>query len=237
MTDKSGSTDREWWNQMYVDEGEPEEFAPEDLLVTELDGLAPGAALDLGCGHGVNAIWLAERGWRVTGVDWSDEAIRRARAEAEKRGLDVHFEVADIAEWTSSEKFDLVINTYALPSAAEKRQKTLLTASSAVARGGTLLVVEWDVSLADKDHWEESDLVSVDELRTGILGLVIDRAEVIEVDFSAHRAREGSHGEDGEAGHDHGLSHGRDDEAKEMWQAAFVRAHRPDNDSRQENRS
>ena len=227
MTHESSSTDREWWQNVYLEEGEPELFAPEDLFVAEVEGLPVGAALDLGCGPGMNAIWLAELGWQVTGVDWADQAIETARVETAARGLDIRFEVADITKWNSSRQFELVISAYALPPAGEHRQTVLALAAAAVAPGGTLLAVEWDRSLSDEDHWKEHDLISVDELVEGLAGLVVDKAEVVEIDFAKHRAREGSHREEDKFDHDYGHSHGQDDQAKSEWRAAFVRAHRP----------
>ena len=128
------------WNREYAEQDEPGAVRPDELLVREVDGLEPGHALDLGCGTGANAIWLAERGWRVTGVDWADAAIIIARASARAKGVDVAFVVADITEWSPPSQLDLVASTFALPRAGDQRDQALAKAVAAVAPGGTLLV-------------------------------------------------------------------------------------------------
>ena len=69
--------DRRWTDKLLHAHGEPS-----SVVLDALDGLAPGRALDLGCGNGRHAMWLAERGWRVTAVDFSTEALRQARERA-----------------------------------------------------------------------------------------------------------------------------------------------------------
>ena len=66
-----------------------------------------GTAIDLGCGEGADAMWLASHGWRVTGVDFARAAIDRASAEARIRGLDVTWEVADLTQWEATRPADL----------------------------------------------------------------------------------------------------------------------------------
>ena len=73
---------------------------PNRFLVSEIAGLAPGAALDLACGAGRNAVWLAERGWRVTGVDFSGVALGIARDLAASRGVEVEWVESDVTGWT-----------------------------------------------------------------------------------------------------------------------------------------
>jgi 2-polyprenyl-3-methyl-5-hydroxy-6-metoxy-1,4-benzoquinol methylase len=68
---------------------------PNGRLVSEVADLAPGRALDVGCGEGADAIWLARRGWTVTGIDISEVAVRRARAAAELAGA--------MVEWLSGD--------------------------------------------------------------------------------------------------------------------------------------
>lgn len=116
---------------------------PNRFLVAEVANLRPGRALDLACGEGRNAVWLAQQGWRAVGVDFSPVGIDKARRLAEQRG------VADRIEWAVDDAtthvpepagFDLVAILYLhLPRAAFAR--VLDGASRAVAPGGTLLVV------------------------------------------------------------------------------------------------
>ncbi|MGO9873077.1 MAG: class I SAM-dependent methyltransferase [Acidimicrobiia bacterium] len=142
---------------------------PNGRLVTELEDLTPGRALDVGCGEGADAIWLARRGWAVTGIDISTVAVRRAREAAELAGV--------IVEWLSGDalqtrlparSFDLVSLQYpALPKAAgEAAVRTLL---DAVSPGGLLLAVYHDLDDEHHKHMKSrgvdpSDYVGVDEL-------------------------------------------------------------------------
>ena len=154
-------------------------------------GLALGRALDLGCGIGINALWLAKRGWEVTGVDWAGSAIEKARATAAKKGLDVTFEVGDVTTWEPSHQYDLVVSTFALPSAGEPRKRAVTTAAASLAPGGTLLLVEWDRSSPGQQDWDPEDLVTVDEL-VGYLGkFTIEKATTVSVDIEAHARRDG----------------------------------------------
>ena len=90
--------------------GDPNDWLPELAL-----GWEPGRALDLGCGEGADAVWLAERGWDVTGIDLSATAIARMAAEAQRRGLGerVHGVVLDVTrEELPAGPFDLVAAFY-----------------------------------------------------------------------------------------------------------------------------
>ena len=75
--------------------------------------LPAGRALDLACGEGRNAIWLARRGWTVTGVDFSDTAIAKARHLAEKAQVSVNWVCEDVIDWEpEADSFDLVVICY-----------------------------------------------------------------------------------------------------------------------------
>ncbi len=119
---------------------------PNGTLVTEIRGLAPGRALDVGAGEGGDAIWLAEQGWRVTASDISQRALDRVQAEAERRGLRVECHHADANALDAFEvgAFDLVSAQYAsIPRTPDGRGVRNLI--NAVAPGGTLLVVSHDL--------------------------------------------------------------------------------------------
>lgn len=114
---------------------------PNVFLVSEAGALEPGAALDLGCGQGRNAVWLAERGWKVTGVDFSEFALRRAAGFAESRGVEVEWVAADLSSYRPPEgRFGLVIVMY-LHLPWQTMRKVLAAGAAAVAPGGTMLVV------------------------------------------------------------------------------------------------
>ena len=147
-------------------------------LIEVASSLAPGKALDLGCGQGENAIWLAERGWIVNAVDGSSGAISEAREYAEAAGVDrtIVFGVADIADWTPRSRYDLVFCTFALPARGMGRSRMLETAAAAVAPAGRILITEFDASL--RRDMPEKYLVSVYELERHLGGFRIEQAGV-----------------------------------------------------------
>jgi len=133
--------EREDWNRRHGEAGQLFGVDPNRFLVAEADGLPPGRALDLACGAGRNAVWLAERGWTVTAVDFSDVAIATARLLAAERGVEVEWLVADLGEWEPPARaFDLVVVLY-LHLPGEERGQIMRSAAGAVASGGTILVV------------------------------------------------------------------------------------------------
>ena len=87
---------REDWDRRYGSVENLWAAKPNRFLVAEVGDLEPGRALDLACGEGQNAIWLATLGWRVTGVDYSEVAIGKAIARAERDGVDIEFRCADL---------------------------------------------------------------------------------------------------------------------------------------------
>lgn len=97
MGKPSASSDTvEFWNEIW--ETMEHTFADYDeALVDAVEGLPPARALDMGCGTGGNAMWLAARGWQVTAVDFSEVAIKKAKQYAAERGIEVSFVAADAA--------------------------------------------------------------------------------------------------------------------------------------------
>ena len=133
------------WDRRYEEKPWLWRTEPNVFLVSEVGDMIPGRALDVACGEGRNAVWLAERGWRVDAVDFSSVAIERARALAAERGVEVNFEVADVTSWEPSPlTYDLVIVLY-LHLPPEQRRQAIGRARDAVAPGGTLLVVGHDL--------------------------------------------------------------------------------------------
>src|SRR6266508_3989501 len=86
----------EEWNRRYAGTELLWTARPNRFLVAEATGLTPGRALDLACGEGRNAVWLAEQGWQVTGVDFSDVGLGKARRLAAQRGVEVDWVEADL---------------------------------------------------------------------------------------------------------------------------------------------
>lgn len=133
----------EFWEARYRDTGRVWSGRPNELLVQEAGGLAPGTALDLGCGEGADAVWLASRGWRVTGVDISATALERAAGHADGAGVGdrVLWERHELEPSFPEGSFDLVSAHYLQSPVALDQQAVLRAAARAVAPGGTLLVV------------------------------------------------------------------------------------------------
>ncbi|MQA95954.1 MAG: methyltransferase domain-containing protein [Streptosporangiales bacterium] len=103
--------------------------------------LTPGTALDLGCGEGADAIWLAEQGWTVTATDVSKVALDRAAAHARERGVTVDWRRHDLAESFPEGTYDLVCAFFLHSPVDMPRDGILRSAAAAVAPGGVLLIV------------------------------------------------------------------------------------------------
>jgi SAM-dependent methyltransferase len=140
--------DRAWWEERYRTAQRLWSGRANDVLVTEAADLAPGRALDAGAGEGGDALWLAERGWRVTAVDLSQVALDRGARAAEERGLAdrVDWRQADLSEEAPEPAaYDLVTSAFLHPP-ADVREEVLRALADSVAPGGTLLVVGHDPS-------------------------------------------------------------------------------------------
>jgi tellurite methyltransferase len=112
------------------------EPSPNPLLVATAARLAPGKALDLACGTGRNAIWLAEHGWRVTAVDGSQAAIELLRKRADERGVSLQIHVADL----ENGEFRIKPNAWDLIAMCFYLQSSLFeTAKLGVKPGGVVL--------------------------------------------------------------------------------------------------
>ncbi|ACQ80381.1 Methyltransferase type 12 [Beutenbergia cavernae DSM 12333] len=133
-----------FWESRYGEEGQVWSGKPNDVLVSVAADLPPGRALDLGCGEGGDAIWLALRGWEVTGVDVSTAALARAADAARRAGVPegrIRWEAADLATRSDGDTYDLV-TAFFLHSPVEIPRSTILQrAARRVAPGGRLLVV------------------------------------------------------------------------------------------------
>lgn len=136
---------RERWNRRWAGERANAATTPSAFLIAEIESLSPGRALDVACGAGRNAVWLARRGWRVTGMDFSEVALRAAGELARAAGVEVEWIEADAVTWTPPARaYDLVTVMY-LQVPAEERRAALAHAASAVQPGGTMLVVGHDL--------------------------------------------------------------------------------------------
>ncbi len=140
--------DRVDWDARYSASQQVWSGHPNGALVAEVESMTPGRVLDVGCGEGADAVWLAQHGWDVTALDVSQVALDRAQTAAAEVGVEVRWLHAALLEASlESEGFDLVSVQYpALDrTAGSESERGLL---DAVAVGGTLLVVLH----ADVDH-------------------------------------------------------------------------------------
>ena len=172
--------EREDWNRRHGESGQLFGVDPNRFLVAEVDGLAPGRALDLACGAGRNAVWLAEQGWQATGVDFSDVAIDNARRLAGERGVAVEWLVADLGEWEpAADAFDLVVVLY-LHLPAEERRSIMRRAAAALAGGGTILVVgHHSANIAEGTGGPQDPrvLFTAEDIAADLEGLDVEKAE------------------------------------------------------------
>ncbi len=140
MTDQPAAV---FWEEHYVTRKTGSNGIPGKVMVRFAGPLKAGRALDLGCGHGDDALWLARRGWEVTGADVSETALGRARAKAEIDGLAdrTRFERHDLPETFPAGQYDLVTALYLHSTDDFRRTDVLRRAAQAVAPGGLLLIV------------------------------------------------------------------------------------------------
>ncbi len=136
-------SNEEFWEARYAEHDHVWSGKPNAILVQEIAGLEPGTALDLGCGEGADAIWLAERGWRVTAADISRNALQRAARHAEEAGVAdrVDWQRHDLAASFPEGAYDLVTAMFLhTPAEGMPREAVLRSAAAAVAPGGVLFV-------------------------------------------------------------------------------------------------
>jgi len=170
------------WNRRYAERPLVWSREANATVMSELAALAPGRALELGCGEGRNAIWLASRGWEVTAVDFADAAIEKARRLAEHAGVIVRWLVADAADPTSGDGYDLVLVTFLHTSPAE-RSAWMARGRSALRPGGTFLYLGHDRSNIEHGHGGPRDsavLCAPEDVVAELPGFRVERAEVIE---------------------------------------------------------
>lgn len=181
---------QEYWEQHYGARDRVWSGRVNAQLAEAVESLRPGRALDLGCGEGGDALWLADRGWRVVAVDVSDTALQRAAADARYRGLErrIDFQRRDLSDSFPAGTFDLVTAHYLHSPVRLDREHVLRRAAEAVASGGVLLIVDhggappWASKLA-RDH----RFPSVDEV-VASLNLDDDAWERLRVESNARSA-------------------------------------------------
>jgi len=154
---------------------------PNGRLLAEVATLKPGLALDVGCGEGADAIWLARSGWTVTAIDISEVALSRAREAAERAGVAVEWIRGDALRTPfAAGSFDLVSMQYpALPKAAgEAAVRALL---ETVRPGGLLLAVYHDFDDEHREHMKSRGVDPADYFDADDLARLLSDAFAIEV--------------------------------------------------------
>jgi SAM-dependent methyltransferase len=144
---------QEFWDEHYSTAEKLWSHNPNPVLVAETSELPPGRALDLGCGEGADARWLAERGWQVTAIDISQVAIDRAVALGDSDAI-TWVRGDPIADPPPAASFDLVSMQY-LHSIPRANPDAARAITNAVAPGGTLLVVSHEIR--EGHHWKGVD--------------------------------------------------------------------------------
>lgn len=176
--------DAQTWNERYAATDLMWSAGP-NMFVEELcRDLTPGRSIDLAAGEGRNAIWLAEQGWESTAVDYSDVAIDKARRIAERRGVTITAEVADLTTYEPTvDGYDLVLVAY-LQLPRQQLDPILRRAAAAVAPGGTFLLVCHDRENLEHGYGGPQHvevLTSPDQVVAALGdGFTVERAEVAE---------------------------------------------------------
>lgn len=185
------------WDERYAAAEQIWSGDPNGALVAEVGDLTPGTALDVGCGEGADAVWLARRGWQVTGLDVSRVALDRAEQHAREAGVTVAWIRSGLVQ-AHLPTFDLVSAQYpALRRTPEHEAEFALL--RAVAPGGVLLLVHHaDVEAGDGHAFDPSDYVLPGDVAALLDG---DQGWRIEVDERRPRFVRGGAG----AGHTHDL--------------------------------
>ena len=180
---------REDWNRRYAGVDSLWSAKPNRFLVAEVSDLDPGRALDLACGEGQNAIWLAGLGWQVTAVDYADVAVAKGIERATDAGVTVEFHVRDLLDYRPEARaFDLVLILY-LHMSSDGRRLVLERAADAVAPGGALVLIGHDLLNLTEGVGGPSDadlLFTPDEVASELPGLAVEKAERLLRDVDEH---------------------------------------------------
>lgn len=133
-------TDESFWNNRYAEHAHVWSGNANVVLAREAAGLPPGRALDLGCGEGGDAIWLARQGWTVTAADISRVALEKAAAHAAEAGVTVDFQQHELPGSFPAGSYDLVSAQFLHMRDDRLGVDLLRAAAAAVAPGGILLI-------------------------------------------------------------------------------------------------
>lgn len=167
--------EHEEWDERYAESMKIWSGDPNGALLVEVAGMPPGRVLDVGCGEGADAIWLAQQGWTVTALDVSKVALNRAQGHATRAGVEVTFVHSGLLDaCLEPASFDLVSALYpALRHTSEHDSEGLLL--DLVAPAGTVLFVHHAREQQDHNHeaqgesghnnFDPADYVGVEDIR------------------------------------------------------------------------
>lgn len=202
MGHAGGDEHRAIWEERYASKPQVWSGRVNTRLAAVVEQLSGNRALDLGCGEGADAIWLAERGWTVVAVDISDTALNRARAAAAAQGVAgrIDFRQCDLTRGLPAFDagprggFDLVSAQFLHSTVAMDRAAILRAAAAEVAAGGTLLIVDhgaappWAPAMRDHEFPPAESVVA---------GLALDPRDWEPIQLgSVERAARGPEGEE-----------------------------------------
>ena len=198
------STDTpEFWNEIWADTDNVGSGS-DAILSEQIEHLTPGRALEIGCGTGANAVWLAQQGWQVTAIDYSEVAVEKGKQLAAEKGVKVEFALADASTYQPKGQYDLITSFY-IQLFPQQRASMLANMSKALAPGGTLLFVGHDKS-GPPAGWSEEDLLSLttpEEIVAKLAELQIEHAIVLDDDANggqvSHMRHDGAEHETHEA--------------------------------------
>ena len=165
------------WDERYRSSDQLWSVTPNLFVADRLADVTPGRGLDLASGEGRNALWLAERGWVMTAVDFSEVASSRAAAQSDL----IEFVVADVRNWEPDSRFDLVLIAY-LHLTPPDFEKVIRTSRNWLAPGGELFLIGHDVSNIEHGHGGPQVpeiLWSVPDLLTWLDGMTVIEAQVV----------------------------------------------------------
>jgi SAM-dependent methyltransferase len=133
-------TAAEYWETRYRENGKSWSGKVNAALEREVAGLTPGTALDLGCGEGGDALWLAHNGWQVTAVDISPTALALGAA-SQQPGDVITWVATDLATWQPTDSYSLVTSSFLHSTVELPREAILRAAAMAVAPGGLFVTI------------------------------------------------------------------------------------------------
>ena len=142
--DMSTPDAKEHWEEHYGERDRVWSGRVNAAFAEIVEPLKPGTALDLGCGEGGDAMWLAERGWQVVAVDISETALQRAAEDADARGVGnrIEFQAHDLSESFPEGAFDLVSAQFLHSTLPLDRTRIFQRAADVIRPGGLLLIVD-----------------------------------------------------------------------------------------------